>query len=809
MTIAIRIGAGSTAYDNLNGAYAAAIASKQKLSITGTGEEIKAELSKMLTDPGQNQTQFDLMSKSIGSIKATNDLNLDTTEVANYKAALVKLGSKSIVLASSTTSTNLAAQFNDLDAVYTKVKSITLLDANTATPTIAVGKLATAINMGGLEILTGKKFNVSGRASDIKANMDSLLKNISKIDKIVVNASTATIGSTTNVAFNSVVTSNSHGFTTGEEIRYDGPTDPGNITSGSSYYARRLTANTFQVFGSYAEAVNVNASTGRKDVVAATGTFTSKAGVEFTTKQLSILGDKLVKADDSTVVLKDTADNLLATSSIALINKLNNTNINTAAVTATVSSVANTNEITSTAGHGFRTGDKVHVTASTPAAGVLNNADYYVKVINGTKFQLFDSYNNAITGTSAKTATSLVGSITSVVGPNPFRTTLLDEVKVTEASLDQAKRFVALSKVDPSITGSGAGTRLMSNIVRSIEIADTVTNLNAANDTKLITGGGTISFDAAKAAIIDLGTAHNLKTGDAFTYSVDTGKVSLTGLTSGTTYFIGETGHANKFYIFTTQKEALAADLTDDTTAAAGGAKVIAARGNALDGEQKFTVSALDQTMSDVARLKNNNSGVGRVTIKGSGAITSIMLSDIATRGLRGNPNGQVTYSAKAVDIQNNIQDLYENQTAALAGNGTAITEIVVNDGTSKGKKALTLTDQYFQTLRDVFKEGVDKHTSPVPVTPKNYTFNVTAAAYGRLSTLQNEMDVGAFAVVGATAAQLKVSSISLGTDLGYSKLKTMTSVGVDNVDRNIIQGLLSAVGSGPDRAKLKLVSQL
>jgi hypothetical protein len=249
MTIAIRLGASSTAYNDLNGAYVAAAAAKQKLSITGTGEEIKNELSTLFGNGSQSAIDnFNLVSKTIGSIKATNDLNLSTSEVSNYKAALVKLGSKSIVLASSITSPQLADKFNELDAVYTKVKSITLSDANDTTPTIAVSKLPTAVNMGGLEILTGKKFNVSGTATDIKTNMDAVLKNISRIDKVIVNS----------------------------------------------------------------------------------------GNVQFTAKELSIVGDKLVKSGNATVVLKDTADNLLSTSSIAMMNKLNNTNINTAAVTATV-----------------------------------------------------------------------------------------------------------------------------------------------------------------------------------------------------------------------------------------------------------------------------------------------------------------------------------------------------------------------------------------------------------------------------------------------------------------------------------------
>jgi hypothetical protein len=209
----------------------------QKLSIVGTGEEIKAELAVQ----AGNSTLSTLFANA-GSIKATNDLNLTAAEVNTYKAALIKLGTKSIVLDSGTLASDVSSNFNALDAVYTKIKSLTISDVSSNTPAIAVQNLATAVNLAGLEVLSGKKFNVTGTATTIKANMDSLLKNVDKIGTITV-------------------------------------------ASGS-------------------EAV-------------------------FTAQQLTVLGDKLRKASNTAkITLTDTADNILTTNSLALINKLNNTNIN-------------------------------------------------------------------------------------------------------------------------------------------------------------------------------------------------------------------------------------------------------------------------------------------------------------------------------------------------------------------------------------------------------------------------------------------------------------------------------------------------
>jgi hypothetical protein len=450
-------------------------------------------------------------------------------------------------------------------------------------------------------------------------------------------------------------------------------------------------------------------------------------------------------------------------------------------------------------------------------------SDYYVGVKNGTQFRLYSSFDDATTNyasqsaanTAAVNAFGALGTLTSIVGPNPFRTTTLDAVKVTGATLNQAQRFATLSEVNTNLLSPGAGTRLMSNIVSSIELADTAENLSATTSTDTQSAASvTLS---ANAGIISI-AGHGYKTGDSVTYSVAAGTAKYSELTSGATYYVGKLGSSNdNFVLFNNRGAALAADLTNATTARAAASaqdKAIVLAASAANlavtaSAQKFTTSSLDKIMSDVFRLKDNTAQVGRVTIKGFGAITALKLNDIATNALRGNGAGQVTYSAKAVDIQNNIQALTDNQIAGTQLTGKAITEIVVNDGTSLGKKAITVTDDQFLKLRTAFLEGVDKHTNPVPVLAKNYTFNVTGAAYSRLSTLQADMNVGAFALTGVSAANLKVSSIALAADLGNSKLKTMTSVGVNSADRAIIQGLLSSVGSGPDRAKLKLVTQL
>ena len=212
--------------------------------------------------------------------------------------------------------------------------------------------------------------------------------------------------------------------------------------------------------------------------------------------------------------------------------------------------------------------------------------------------------------------------------------------------------------------------------------------------------------------------------------------------------------------------------------------------------------------MGSVNGFRDNTGAVGRVTIKGTGAITANTLTDITSKVKAGNAAAQATYSAKAVDILNNLTALYENQTAALGNATTKLNEIVVNDGTTTGKKGITLSETYLTSLDNIFKAGIDQGGA---VKNKNYTFNVTDASYANTATLQTNANVGAYAVTGATFNQVTNSANdvtkTLALELGRSKLKTMTTVGVTDAQRATINEQLFAIGSGPDRAKLKITA--
>lgn len=706
MTLAIKIGASANLYDNI--ALANSMRGNQKLSITGTGAEIYSSLSTLLSNVD-----------GIGAIKSTSDIVVTAAEVATNKAVLLKLGTKSLVLQGTgaggvESDTNVATNFTSLDAVYTKFKSLNI----SADTTIDVSKLSTAVNLGGMEILSGKAFNISGTGADLKTYMSSILKNISKIGTISVAA-----GST----------------------------------------------------------------------------------AEFTADQLKIVGDKLTKANAATsiVLLKDTADRLLTTDGLALISKYNNTNINPLPTTTTVASALATGVITASANHKLNTGDVVSFNGT--ADGQLVDGDsYYARKLSDTTFALYDTYAHAVDTSSVvgkrTVTTALAGTFSNQVGVPPTRVTTLNDVQVTNASVAQADRIVTLTTLVGS-PAAGANIRPLSNIVSKVDIADTVAKLNAGSDSVATLASSTNGATSATNGIITTGT-HGFTTGDRVTYSSTS--TALSGLVSGSNYYVGVLS-STTFVLYSTKADALAADTSSGANAYATSPWIVQTTAGA--GTQTFTASALDKSMSNIGRLKDGAGSVGRVTILGSGTVTSTNLSAITAKIERGDTATKATYQAKAVDVNSNLQALYDNKTSTLPGN-VALDEIVVSDGTTVGKKAISLSYTLYNQLQASFLAGMDNPANnPATAVNKNYAFTVTGAGFGNTTTLQGDKNVATYAVVDATYTNLSTAG-QLVTELGKSKLKTLTSVSIsDPTQRSTITTILNAVASPTDRAKLKLTA--
>jgi len=776
--LSIRIGAGSEVYKNVALAYS--MRNGQKLSISGTGEDL---LTALTTAGGANGAPNKVLSDfadGIGTIKSSSDIVLSASQVTTSKAALLKLGTRSLVLqaAGGTESgANVTANFAALDATYTKFKSMNM----TTDPIVTSDALNGIVNLQGIEKLSGKTVVVEATGAQIKDGMASLLKNVANIKSLKVTSGTA----------------------------------------------------------------------------------------QFTVDQLSVLGDKIDATGAGTIKLKDTASKLLQTSSINLINKLNNSYINSGtpkiALAAGNAVDAATDIIHSTGNHGLITGDRVtyQQSGSTPMDGLVSGTDYYARKIDDTHFALYGTKAQALDVTSMTGRVDITttapgnGSADSFIASNadaPIRVTTLHVVDVTQASLAQVNEFTALTNTTAN-NGPNANNRQMSDIIGNVEIKDTAAALSAGQVTNTIdsavnggamTGGHTAATDSLITA-----NAHGYKTGDAVLYKQTTGGADI-GLTDGTTYYVGRVG-VNTFKLFDTRAHALVGnnDARDYATSGLMTLTVTGAGHVYADGDHSFVTSDVTNSMSAVSRFKGATAKVERVTIAGTGLISSTTLDDIATKIKQGgssfgfSPATKLTYSAKAIDIQGNVQSLYDNMTRV---GGTAINEIVVNDGVITGKKTINLIIGQYNEMFDAFSKGVTNAVVGGNAdTPTNYAFNVTGAAYTdskkagqsgisitnaagvtRNTALQDDKNVASFSLIGLNKGSsingvggwaapgafntTTVNSLNGLRDLlSQSKLKTVltNSQSANNwtlEDKNYLKTFVSNIGSNSDRNKLKVV---
>jgi hypothetical protein len=760
--LSIRIGAGSEVYKDVALAYS--MRRGQKLSISGTGEDLYTALT--TSDATKKLGNF---ADGIGTIKSSSDIVLSADEVTSAKAALLKLGTRSLVL-QALVGTELASKvtqnFAALDATYTKFKSMNM----SADPTITATDLNGIVNLQGIEKLSGKTVAVEATGAEIKDGMASLLKNVANIKSIKVLSGTA----------------------------------------------------------------------------------------QFTVDQLRVLGDKLDPSGGGTIKLKDTADKLLQTSSINLINKLNNSYINSGnPKIATASAATAADDVITSAGHGLITGDKVkYIAGSNAITGLVSGTDYWARDINGGSFSLYASKAEALNVSSMTGRVNISadaalgnGSFVTSNADAPIRVTTLHVVDVTQASLAQVNQFTALTTPIAGNDDAREENRQMSSIIGNVEIKDIAANLISGNNEKGVTaatGGNAANGDS----LLTTGT-HGYEAGDAVLYKKATGGNDI-GLTDGETYYVGKVS-GTTFKLFDSRIHALAGNNNFGAT----GLKVLTANATAGDphefklNEHSFITNDLTKAMSAVGRYKSSTGQVERVTVAGSGAITSTILDDVAARVAQGGAASgfsnatKITYSAKAIDIQGNLAALYDNMTKV---GGKHIGEIVVSDGVINGKKTINLTIGQYNEMFDAFSKGV---TNAVvggnSDTPTNYAFNVTGAAYTdskkagqtnisitnaagvtRNTALQDDKNVASFSLIGLNKGSsinggggwnnpgafntTTVNSLNGLRDLlSQSKLKTVltNSQSANNWtldDKNYLKTFVSNIGSNADRNKLKVV---
>ena len=243
------------------------------------------------------------------------------------------------------------------------------------------------------------------------------------------------------------------------------------------------------------------------------------------------------------------------------------------------------------AGHGLTTGEKVTydkgASGNSVIGGLTDDSDYYARVEEGGFITLYD----------------------------------------TEV---HAKAGGATGRVDLTSAGSGTGHKFSHGGILGLGASD-------------------VLFDpAAQHRVVDLGTGHNLRTGDAIVYE-NGGGASAGGLVDGKTYYV---------IVLKDNRVELAASLED----------AIAGKAVALSGAGTGSQKLIDHTSTFRAEAVSGASG-GEVGVAGSLAVQYASTNTQAVIGLdhdaKSSPNGAVSLTLGGEDVIIKAQNLTETTVSA------------------------------------------------------------------------------------------------------------------------------------------------
>lgn len=268
-----------------------------------------------------------------------------------------------------------------------------------------------------------------------------------------------------------VVTANSHGLLNGDPVffRNIGGALPGGITANTIFYVISSTANTFQISTSVGgSAVNITSNgtgtTGSYGTVRtpdARGSVDMGAGTRTSTRNY-----------DSTIQSETDPDmgQVLIPAQIGTISAVNST----------------TDIITTSANHGFTTGDPIYFTGTTPA-GVTASTLYFAIVLSVNTLQLSTTYANTIGGATP----SIVDITNTTTGAAVLAAPYFNSPR-NQAEWVVSGMTVVLSTAGTAPTGLTAGTYYaMIQAANPTRIYLCSSNANAYQNTPvLITGAG-------------------------------------------------------------------------------------------------------------------------------------------------------------------------------------------------------------------------------------------------------------------------------------------------------------------------------
>ncbi len=196
--------------------------------------------------------------------------------------------------------------------------------------------------------------------------------------------------------------------------------------------------------------------------------------------------------------------------------------------------------------HGFQTGQAIQYVAGTPKAPLQSGQVYYAYVFSANYFSLYYTAADAIANNTANRITILSDSSNTTTAIF-YGTSLIDLSSVPSPAQNQILIADAIGAADGVYEVSGTSADQLSFTLASESLVDSRTFVKVSQE----------SFTAALDAfyVVD----HGFVTGESavYTESSATGQVGITGLTSGTTYFLIASSK-DFFQVAATQENALA-----------------------------------------------------------------------------------------------------------------------------------------------------------------------------------------------------------------------------------------------------------
>jgi flagellin-like hook-associated protein FlgL len=392
--------------------------------------------------------------------------------------------------------------------------------------------------------------------------------NFEKEARTVFNSTSSSV---VNIASNTIGSVGAHGFANGNPIYYSTTGAAiGGLTSGTTYYAKSVTTNTFQLSttsnGSAIALSGLSSGTQNftnmaSSTITANGHgFATNEAITYSTAGTPIGG---LTSGNTYYAISPTTNTfqLSATSGGSAIP------ISTPGIGA--QNFTPVSDTLTSASHGLLNGNAVVYTAgSTPISGLTNGNTYYVISSAADTFQLAATSG----GTKINLTTIGDGSFTYMPASN--------------AITANGHGFVANEAITYSTTGTPIGGLISGNTYYATSINANTFQLSGTSGGSPIpltspgSGVGTQSFTPVSDTLIS-STNYNPTRGDLVTYSVAGGDTAIGGLTSGATYYAIPTA-PNTFQLASSANNA-ANGIKINLTSAGTGAQNFASSGNSID----------------------------------------------------------------------------------------------------------------------------------------------------------------------------------------------------------------------------------